>query len=99
MPSPRLSRRLPWAIGLLVLGAGLAGCASPRGTLLPVADTVPSAGKVDMLVATTRMRASDPKEFFSGGRGPELSFAEFTVSIPPAANRKEGEVQWPQSVP
>jgi esterase/lipase superfamily enzyme len=52
-----------------------------------------------MLVATTRLRATDPQEFYSGGRGPELSFAEFTVSIPPAANRKEGEVQWPQSVP
>jgi esterase/lipase superfamily enzyme len=64
-----------------------------------VPDTVPGASKVDMLVATTRLRATDPQEFYSGGRGPELSFAEFTVSIPPAANRKEGEVQWPQSVP
>jgi esterase/lipase superfamily enzyme len=60
---------------------------------------VPGASKVDMLVATTRMRANNPQEFFSGGRGPELSFAEFTVSIPPEANRKEGEVQWPRSVP
>src|SRR4051812_13093781 len=78
---------------------GLTGCASIKGTLVPVSDTVPGASKVDMLVATTRMRATDPQEFYSGGRGPELSFAEFTVSIPPAANRKEGEVQWPQSVP
>ena len=64
MPSPRLIRRWPWAIGLLVLGAGLAGCASPRGTLLPVSDTVPGASKVDMLVATTRLRATDPQEFY-----------------------------------
>jgi esterase/lipase superfamily enzyme len=64
-----------------------------------VAATVPGASTVDMLVATTRMRANDPQEFFSGNRGPELSFAEFTVSIPPAANRQEGEVQWPRSVP
>jgi esterase/lipase superfamily enzyme len=78
---------------------GLAGCASIKGTLVPVPDTVPGASKVDMLIATTRLRATDPQEFYSGGRGPELSFAEFTVSIPPAANRKEGEVQWPQSVP
>jgi esterase/lipase superfamily enzyme len=78
---------------------GLTGCASIKGTLVPVPDTVPGASKVDMLVATTRLRATDPQEFYSGGRGPELSFAEFTVSIPPAANRKEGEVQWPQSVP
>ncbi|HEV2564067.1 MAG TPA: alpha/beta hydrolase, partial [Microvirga sp.] len=83
----------------LVIALGLPGCAAPRGALLPVAATVPGASTVDMLVATTRMRASDPQEFFSGGRGPELSFAEFTVSIPPAANRQEGEVQWPQSTP
>jgi esterase/lipase superfamily enzyme len=84
---------------VFTLALGLTGCASPRGTLLPVAATVPGASTVDMLVATTRMRANDPQEFFSGNRGPELSFAEFTVSIPPAANRQEGEVQWPRSVP
>ena len=78
---------------------GLTACASPRGTLSPVADTVPGASKVDMLVATTRMPADDPKEYFSGNRGPQLSFAEFIVSIPPEANRKPGEVQLPQSVP
>jgi esterase/lipase superfamily enzyme len=84
---------------VVALLLGLSGCASLRGTLVPVADSVPGASKVDMLVATTRMQASDPKEFFSGNRGPELSFAEFTVSIPPEANRKQGEVQWPRSVP
>ncbi|SCY81816.1 alpha/beta hydrolase [Microvirga guangxiensis] len=52
-----------------------------------------------MLVTTTRMQATDPAEFFSGDRGPQLSFAEFTVSIPPEANRKQGDVQWPRSVP
>jgi esterase/lipase superfamily enzyme len=78
---------------------GLGACAGPRGTLVPVAETVPGASKVDMLVATTRMRAEDPKEFFSGNRDPQLSFAEFTVSIPPEASRATGEVQWPRSVP
>jgi esterase/lipase superfamily enzyme len=78
---------------------GLTACGSLRGALVPVPATVPGASKVDMLVATTRMRATDPQEFYSGGRGSELSFAEFTVSIPPEANRKEGEVQWPHSVP
>ncbi len=83
----------------LAVALGLGGCASNKGALLPVAATVPGASTVDMLVATTRMRASDPQDFFSGGRGPELSFAEFTVSIPPAANRTPGEVQWPQRIP
>ena len=84
---------------VVALLLGLSGCASLSGTLVPVADSVPGASKVDMLVATTRMPSSDPEEFFSGNRGPELSFAEFTVSIPPEANRKQGEVQWPRSVP
>jgi len=90
--------RTPRATAFALLLA-LSACASPRGTLLPVAETVPGASKVDMLVATTRMRAEDPQEYFSGGRGPQLSFAEFIVSIPPEAGRKPGEVQWPQSTP
>src|SRR3954467_9044759 len=97
MPSP--GKRTRPCLMAAAVALGLAGCASPKGVLLPVAATVPGASTVDMLVATTRMRAQDPQEFYSGGRGPELSFAEFTVSIPPAANRTAGEVQWPQSVP
>ncbi|KFG71059.1 alpha/beta hydrolase [Microvirga sp. BSC39] len=88
--------RLLIVVALLL---GLNACASLRGTLVPVAESVPGTTKVDMLVATTRMPSSDPEEFFSGNRGPALSFAEFTVSIPPEANRKQGEVQWPRSVP
>jgi len=96
--NPQDHRRVRSLIVVALL-LGLSGCASLRGTLVPVADSVPGVSKVDMLVATTRMPSSDPEEFFSGNRGPELSFAEFTVSIPPEANRKEGEVQWPRSVP
>jgi esterase/lipase superfamily enzyme len=102
-PSPwtlALRARRP-ARALLAAGLclGLAACTNLRGVLLPVAGTVQGASTVDMLVATTRKPAADPEEFFSGSRGPELSFARFTVSIPPAANRQEGEVQWPRSVP
>lgn len=90
------ARRLACCAMLIPL---LSACAELRGALLPVDSTVPGASKVDMLVATTRMRATDPKDFFSGDRAPQLSFAEFTVSIPPEVNRKKGEVQWPRSVP
>jgi esterase/lipase superfamily enzyme len=76
----------------------LSACGHPEGVLLPVADTVPGASQVDMLVATTRMR-TDPAEMFSGERGPALSFANITVSIPPDAARQVGEVQWPQRLP
>jgi esterase/lipase superfamily enzyme len=36
---------------------------------------------------------------FSGARGPGLSFANITVSIPPESARRVGEVQWPSRVP
>jgi len=36
---------------------------------------------------------------FSGGRAPEASYADMIVSIPPDADRKIGEVQWPQQLP
>jgi esterase/lipase superfamily enzyme len=52
-----------------------------------------------MVVATTRSRAESPAFLFGGGRSPEASFADMVVSIPPDANRKIGEVQWPQRPP
>ncbi|RWF50214.1 MAG: alpha/beta fold hydrolase [Mesorhizobium sp.] len=82
------------------LAALLWGCASrPTNVLLPVAETSPSASKVEMLVATTRSRSSNPAEMFTGERGLAPSFAEITVSIPPASVRKVGEVAWPRKLP
>jgi esterase/lipase superfamily enzyme len=51
-----------------------------------------------MLVGTTR-KPADPAEMFSGDRGPTPSFANITVSVPPASARQIGEVQWPRQVP
>jgi esterase/lipase superfamily enzyme len=59
----------------------------------------PVASHVEMVVATTRTRAESPAFLFGGGRAPEASFADMVVSIPPHANRKIGEVQWPQQPP
>jgi esterase/lipase superfamily enzyme len=89
--------RISMLVAVLVLG----GCAGrPHGILLPVAATVPGAGQVDMLVATTRAHDdNDPAEMFSGDRALTPSYAAITVSIPPDANRKVGEVQWPATVP
>lgn len=97
-PSRRALRPLR-AILPLVLSTVLAGCANIRGTLLPVAGTAPGASQVDMLVATTRLPARDPKELFSGARSPVLSLANITISIPPESARQKGEVQWPRSTP
>lgn len=82
---------------LLVLGA--AACAGrPHGVLVPTHYRAPGASVVDMLVATTRAPdETQPGEMFSGERGRSLSFADISVSIPPDANRKTGEVQWPES--
>jgi esterase/lipase superfamily enzyme len=82
----------------LVLGLNLVGCASPQGVLVPVTETVQGTSQVDMLVATTRL-PTDRAEMFSGARGPSLSFANITVSIPPETARRVGDVQWPRKVP
>ena len=67
----------------LALAVALAACASrPEGVLTPVADTVPSTGRVEMLVATTRQPSENPGEMFTGERGPAPAFADITVSIP-----------------
>jgi esterase/lipase superfamily enzyme len=88
------------ALILSAVIALLAGCASrPTNVLLPVADTSPSSSKINMLVATTRSRSSNPAEMYTGERGMAPSFADMTVSIPPASVRKVGEVAWPKKLP
>jgi len=84
-----------------LLAAGLAGCAGPQGFLTPVPSDAraPGASHVEMLVATTRTKAESPAFLFGGGRAPQVSFADMEVSIPPDANRKVGEVQWPRQPP
>jgi len=53
-----------------------------------------------MLVATTRAPVEEPPGvMFGGGRGIGLRFADISVSIPPDAVRKIGDVQWPQHSP
>ena len=82
-------------------GLGLTGCSSIKGFLVPVPSDydAPGTTHVEMVVATTRTRAASPAVMFSGGRAPEPSYADMIVSIPPDANRKIGQVQWPQQLP
>ncbi|OIS94325.1 esterase [Brucella cytisi] len=85
-----------WVVILCVVI--VSACASrPTGVLEPVAAD-PSASRVEMLVTTTRGRAQKPGVMFSGERA-HPSFAEITVSIPPDAARKAGEVAWPRKLP
>ena len=79
---------------------GLAACASmPENLFVPVAQTVPGASSVDLLVATTRRAVANPGELYSGERGYGLSFANIVVSVPPDRGREAGEIQWPKTSP
>jgi esterase/lipase superfamily enzyme len=84
-----------WVAVLLLL----AGCASRPGldVLNDVAlPAVPGAKVVTVHVATTR--ASFPGgTTFSGRRAQKLSFAEYTISVPP--NHVAGQVEWPDGNP
>lgn len=98
--APRVAGLARFKAGALIaMSLGLAGCAGDvSGVLAPVAQGAPGTSKVTILVATTRSADPDEGILFSGGRGPS-SFAEITVSLPPADRRKVGEVQWPSRLP
>lgn len=69
--------------------------------MVPVAQAdTEGTSRVSVLVATKRKRSTaDVGEMFGSERAEEVSYASVTVSIPPDAARKVGEVQWPTSVP
>lgn len=58
---------------------------------------MPGTASVDILVATTRRPVENPGEFYSGERGPSLTFANILVSIPPDKVRQVGEIQLPKN--
>ena len=88
----RVDRRAT-AFVLALIGA-LAGCAErPTGTLIPIVATAPGAGRVDMLVATTRAPSRDRGVLFSGGRGERLSVENIVLSVPP--DRLPGTLAYP----
>jgi esterase/lipase superfamily enzyme len=83
----------------LILCAPLIACASrpESGFLSPVA--VGATGETDhvLLAATTRERDPRPGTFFNGERSSSLSYAEFTVSVPPS--HVPGQVEWASTPP
>jgi esterase/lipase superfamily enzyme len=71
-----------------------------EGALSPVAQAnTEGTSLVPLLVATTRKPSTDAGNMFDRERADEVSYASVTVSIPPDAARKIGEVQWPSSLP
>ncbi|MGY5807019.1 alpha/beta hydrolase [Rhizobium sp. LEGMi198b] len=84
----------------VIAALSLTACGGrPIGVMQPVADNIPGTSKIDLLVATTRLPDKDPAILFSGERGPGLKVDAVSVSIPPEANRKVGQVQWPSRLP
>jgi esterase/lipase superfamily enzyme len=87
--------------GLFVVALALAAAACAgraHGVLVPTHYEPPGANLVNVMVATTRAPdQTEPGTMFSGERGRGVSFANIVVSLPPDANRKVGEVQWPES--
>ncbi|MBY3334440.1 alpha/beta hydrolase [Rhizobium laguerreae] len=94
-------RSLPAALtGLLIATMALAGCGGrPIGVMQAAGTAAPGTSKVDLLVATTRAADDNPAVLFSGERGTGLAVNAVDVSIPPEANRKAGQVQWPSRLP
>ena len=83
---------------LLVLGL-LVSCGRPIGVMQAAGTVPPGTSRVDLLVATTRAADENPAILFSGERGSGLMVDAVDVSIPPEANRKVGQVQWPRRLP
>ncbi len=84
---------------LLVLCISLASCGRPIGVMQAAGTVPPGTSRVDLLVATTRAADKDPGVLFSGERGTGLMVNAVDISIPPEANRKVGQVQWPSRLP
>ena len=86
--------------GLLGATLAIAGCGGrPIGVMQAAGTVAPGTSKVDLLVATTRAADENPAVLFSGERGTGLTVNAVDVSIPPEANRKVGQVQWPKRLP
>ncbi|WP_320201249.1 alpha/beta hydrolase [Agrobacterium sp. rho-13.3] len=87
-------------VAMLTMIAFLASCGGrPIGVMTPTGQMVQGTAPVNLLVATTRKPSDDKAILFGGERGTGLKVDAITVSIPPAANRTVGQVQWPKKLP
>ena len=93
-------RLLTAAVIGLALALGACAGRPLQGVLVPDAQSAEGTSRVDMLVATTRQRATaDAGEMFNGERAENVSYANIVVSIPPDSSREVGKIQWPTSLP
>lgn len=90
-----LARSLSATLLSIALLAGCAGGERHRAIIAPEYAGDGNA-KVDMLAVTTRTKSSNAEIIYTGERADQPSLYNMVVSIPPAADRKVGEVQWPK---
>lgn len=82
-------------IVLLLLTFGLVACAVRRP--LEFGEDPGGVGTIQQIfVATTRERESD-RQAFNGERSDSLSYASYTVSVPPV--HRPGKIEWPSGKP
>lgn len=87
-------------VAFVTMLAVLASCGGrPIGVMTPTGQVVAETTPVSLLVATTRAPSDNKAILFGGERGTGLKVDAVTISIPPDANRKVGQVQWPKKLP
>lgn len=79
----------------LLMPLALAACGgTPRNLALSTVSSDEIEGKVTIYVATTRDTAAEP-QYFTGERGPRLSFARLDLTVP--RGHKSGELELPDT--
>ncbi len=82
---------------LLLFAVALTACAGRPGPdlLLNTVTPVGAAQIVTVYAATTRAR--DERGIFTSGRGDQVSYIRFRISVPPG--HRPGNIEWPKSKP
>ena len=91
-----VAMRLRGFLLALFLPLALVACGTPRVLELSQAPKGDVAGTVQIYVATTREASAQPV-YFSGERGPKLSFARLDITVP--RSLKSGNLELPDSGP
>jgi esterase/lipase superfamily enzyme len=91
-----VAMRLRVLLMALFFPLAVAACGTPRVLELSGQSDADIAGTVQLFVATTR-EASEQPVYFSGERGPQLSFARLDITVP--RSHKPGELELPDSGP
>lgn len=85
-------------VAVKVLLALLGGCAGdPRSVAVTPTGSAAGERTVDFLLATNRAGHPDQPSGFGANRSASLSYAHYTVTVPP--RHKPGRVEMPRSVP